>query len=182
VSDPVDLRAGILNGIEAANEAVRELGTGAATTLALVEIQDGVIRPYHVGDSAILVTGQRGKVKLQTIPHSPIGYAVEAGLMKEEEAIYHEERHVISNVIGSDQMRIEIGPPTQLAPRDTLLLASDGLFDNLLPDEIIETIRSGPLDEAVGTLVQTAQERMAGPIGDAPSKPDDLTVIAFRLS
>lgn len=179
-SDPVDLRAGILNGIEAANQAVRELGTGAATTLALVELQDNIIRPYHVGDSAILVTGQRGKVKLQTIPHSPIGYAVEAGLMKEEEAIHHEERHVISNVIGSDQMRIEIGPPTELAPRDTLLLASDGLFDNLLPDEIIETIRSGPLDEAVGVLVQTAQDRMAKQTGDAPSKPDDLTVIAYR--
>jgi serine/threonine protein phosphatase PrpC len=179
-SEPVDLRAGILNGIEAANEAVRELGTGAATTLALVEIQDNVIRPYHVGDSAILVTGQRGKVKLQTIPHSPIGYAVEAGLMKEEEAIHHEERHVISNVIGSDQMRIEIGPPTELARRDTLLLASDGLFDNLLPDEIIDTIRSGPLNEAVGVLVQTAQDRMAKQNGDAPSKPDDLTVIAYR--
>ena len=179
-SEPVDLRAGILNGIEAANEAVRELGTGAATTLALVEIHDRVIRPYHVGDSAILITGQRGKVKLQTIPHSPIGYAVEAGLMKEEDAIHHEERHVISNVIGSDQMRIEIGPPTELAARDTLLIASDGLFDNLLPDEIIETIRSGPLDEAVGTLVQTAQDRMAAQNGDTPSKPDDLTVIAYR--
>ena len=153
---------------------------GAATTLALVEIQDRTIRPYHVGDSAILVTGQRGKVKLQTIPHSPIGYAVEAGLMEEEEAIHHEERHVISNVIGSDQMRIEIGPPIELAPRDTLLLASDGLFDNLLPDEIIDTIRSGPLDEAVGVLVKTAQERMAKQTGDAPSKPDDLTVIAYR--
>ncbi len=33
--------------------------------------------------------------------------------MKEEDAIHHEERHVISNVIGSDQMRIEIGPPLQ---------------------------------------------------------------------
>ncbi len=181
-TEPVDLRAGILNGIEAANAAVRELGTGAATTLALVEIHNGVIRPYHVGDSAILVTGQRGKVKLQTIPHSPIGYAVEAGLMKEEEAIHHEARHMISNVIGSEQMRIEIGPPTELAPRDTLLLASDGLFDNLLPNEIVATIRSGPLDEAVGALVQTAQDRMASQVGDAPSKPDDLTVIAFRLS
>ena len=136
--EPIDLRAAILNGIEAANQAVRDLGTGAATTLALVEIQDRTIRTYHVGDSEILVTGQRGKVKLQTIPHSPIGYAVEAGLMEEEEAIHHEARHVISNVIGSDQMRIEMGPPTELAPRDTLLLASDGLFDNLFPDEIVE--------------------------------------------
>src|SRR4051812_40299482 len=62
-SDPVELRAAILNGIEAANQAVRDLGTGSATTLALVEIQDRVIRPYHVGDSAILMTGQRGKLK-----------------------------------------------------------------------------------------------------------------------
>ncbi len=180
--EPIDLRAAILNGIEAANQAVRELGTGAATTLALVEIQDRTIRTYHVGDSEILVTGQRGKVKLQTIPHSPIGYAVEAGLMEEEEAIHHEARHVISNVIGSDQMRIEMGPPTELAQRDTLLLASDGLFDNLLPDEIIEAIRSGPLDNSVGSLVEAAQGRMATGGGPAPSKPDDLTVIAFRLA
>ncbi|MCC7475566.1 MAG: serine/threonine-protein phosphatase [Pirellulales bacterium] len=174
------LRSAILNGLEAANHSVRELGTGAATTMALVEIQDRTVRPYHVGDSAILVMGQRGKVKFQSIPHSPIGYAVEAGLMKEEEAIHHEARHVISNVIGSNQMRIEIGPPIELAPRDTLLLASDGLFDNLLPDEIVDKVRRGPLEEAVCELVQVAQQRMETPQGQTPSKPDDLTVIAYR--
>jgi len=182
VDEPVELRAAILDGIEAANQSVRELGTGAATTMALVEIQDRTIRPYHVGDSAILVTGQRGKVKLQTIPHSPIGYAVEAGLMNEEDAIHHEHRHVISNVIGSEQMRIEIGSPIEMAPRDTLILASDGLFDNLLPDEIINAVRSGPLEEAVGGLIETAQQRMATQGGPAPCKPDDLTVIAYRPS
>jgi serine/threonine protein phosphatase PrpC len=176
------LRGAILDGIEAANRAVRELGTGAATTLALVEIQGRTIRPYHVGDSVILLTGQRGKLKLQTISHSPIGYAVEAGLMAEEDAIHHEARHVISNVIGSDEMRIEIGPPTEMAERDTLLLASDGLLDNLLPNEIVEFIRSGPLDCAVAALIAEAQRRMAGHDGEAPSKPDDLTVIAYRAS
>ena len=181
--EPVELRAAILNGIEAANQSVRELGTGAATTMALVEIQDRTIRPYHVGDSAILVTGQRGKVKLQTIPHSPIGYAVEAGLMKEEDAIHHESRHVISNVIGSDTMRIEIGSPIEMAPRDTLLIASDGLFDNLLPDEIVNAVRSGPLDEAVSQLIDVARQRMATHQGGTtPCKPDDLTVIAYRPS
>ncbi len=181
-STPDGFRGAILNGIESANAAVRELGTGAATTLALVEIQDRTIRPYHVGDSVILLTGQRGKLKLQTISHSPIGYAVEAGLMNEEDAIHHEARHVISNVIGSDQMRIEIGPPTEMAARDTLVLASDGLLDNLLPSEILEFIRSGPLDRAVGALVAEAQRRMAQHESAAPSKPDDLTVIAYRPS
>jgi len=176
------LRGAILDGIEAANRAVRELGTGAATTLALIEIQDHTIRPYHVGDSTILLTGQRGKLKLQTIAHSPIGYAVEAGMLDEADAIHHEDRHVISNVIGSDQMRIEIGPPIEMARRDTLLLASDGLLDNLLPSEVVEFVRSGPLEEAVGAMVGEAQKRMTAVNGRAPSKPDDLTVIAYRPS
>jgi serine/threonine protein phosphatase PrpC len=175
-------RGAILDGIEAANRAIRELGTGAATTLALVEIQGRVIRPYHVGDSVILLTGQRGKIKLQTISHSPIGYAVEAGLMDEEDAIHHEARHVISNVIGSEEMRIEIGPAIEMAERDTLVVASDGLLDNLLPDEIVEYVRSGPLDRGVGAMVAEAQQRMAGQNGAGPSKPDDLTVIAYRPS
>ena len=176
------LRGAILNGIEAANRSIRELGCGAATTLALVEIQDRTIRSYHVGDSAVLVTGQRGKLKLQTIPHSPVGYAVEAGLINEEDAIHHEARHVISNVIGSEQMRIEMGPHVEMAPRDTLVLASDGLFDNLLPSEIVELVRSGPLDQAVSDLAEEAQRRMMSQLGAAPSKPDDLTVIAYRPS
>ena len=154
------LRPAILDGIEAANEQVRGLGTGAATTLVLVEIRERVVRPYHVGDSAILLVGQRGKLKFQTIAHSPIGYAVEAGLIDEKDAIHHEERHMISNVIGSPEMRIEIGPAIEMAARDTLVLASDGLFDNLLPAEIVELVRTGPLDKAVDQLVAVATERM----------------------
>jgi serine/threonine protein phosphatase PrpC len=176
------LRPAILDGIEAANHVVQEMGTGSATTLALAEIQGHTVRTYHVGDSAVLLTGQRGKLKLQTIAHSPIGYAVEAGLIEEADAIHHEERHMISNVIGSSAMRIEIGPAVRMAPRDTLLLASDGLLDNLLPGEIIEFVRSGPLEESVGTLVATALKRMHTDGGTAPSKPDDLTIIAYRPS
>jgi serine/threonine protein phosphatase PrpC len=146
----------------------------------LVEIRDRVVRPYHVGDSAILLVGQRGKLKFQTIAHSPIGYALESGLIDEEDAIHHEERHMISNVIGSSEMRIEIGPAIEMAARDTLLLASDGLLDNLLPAEIIELVRTGPLDKAVDELAAAATARMTADGGDAPSKPDDLTVIAYR--
>jgi hypothetical protein len=54
-----DLRGTILDGIEAANRQICELGTGAATTLALIEVRDRTIRPYHVGDSVIPVTPSR---------------------------------------------------------------------------------------------------------------------------
>ena len=174
------LRGAILAGIEEANRAVLELGTGAATTLAVVEVQGPTVRPYHVGDSEILLTGQRGRVKLQTICHSPIGYAVEAGLIAADDAIHHEERHVISNVIGSTSMRIELGPAVTLAPRDTVLLASDGLFDNLLQQEIVAGIRTGPLRDSLARIVTEARRRMIEPRDGLPSKPDDLTVVAYR--
>jgi serine/threonine protein phosphatase PrpC len=175
-----ELRSAILDGIEKANQAVLDLGTGAATTLAVAEIQDGAVRPYHVGDSIVLVTGQRGKIKLQTVPHSPVGFAVEAGMLDESEAMHHEQRHIVSNVIGSNDMRIEVGSSVELAPRDTLLIASDGLLDNLHVDEIVSRLRKGPIEKAARRLAADSHERMARPAEGAPFKPDDLTFVVFR--
>ena len=175
------IRSGILNGFESANEEVLALAVGAATTLTVVEFDGRLVRHYHVGDSFCLLTGQRGKIKMQSIPHSPVGYAVESGLLDEADAMHHEERHVISNVIGSTDMRIEVGSAVEVAPRDTLLLASDGLSDNLHMPEIVECIRKGSLDSVTEALSRLARERMEGSDKDEPSKPDDLTFAVFRL-
>jgi serine/threonine protein phosphatase PrpC len=175
------LREAVMNGIESANREVSTLAIGAATTLAAVEIRRAVMRTYHVGDSGILVVGQKGKLKHQTIAHSPVGYALESGMLDERQALRHAERHVVCNVIGTPEMRIEVGPEIELAPRDTVLVACDGLFDNLSIAEIVETLRKGSLREAAQALVDTARERMAGRRKEQLSKPDDLTLVAFRL-
>ncbi len=86
------------------------------------------LRCYHVGDSELLAVGQRGRIKQRVVPHSPTGFAVEAGLLDEDEAVRHDQRHVLFNVIGSLDMRVEVGPALELAARDTVLLASDGLI------------------------------------------------------
>jgi serine/threonine protein phosphatase PrpC len=182
VREEAEIRTGILNGFELANEDVLALAMGAATTLTVVEFDGRLVRHYHVGDSMVLLTGQRGKVKMQSIPHSPVGYAVEAGLLDETDAMHHEERHVISNVIGSADMRIEVGSAIELAPRDTLLLASDGLSDNLHMPEIVECVRKGPLAAASRRLATMARERMEDGGDGEPSKPDDLTFAIFRPS
>ncbi len=175
-----DLRSAILNGVETANRKIVELGIGAGTTLALVEIQGRTARPYHVGDSMILVVGQRGRIKWQTVSHSPVGYAVESGFLDAAEAMHHDERHIVSNMLGMADMRIEIGSAIELADRDTLLLSSDGLFDNLHVDEIIERVRKGPLDQVAHDLATSCRQRMQTPREGQPSKPDDLTFIAYR--
>ena len=178
--DGEDLREAILSGFERANQAVMSLGTGAATTLAVAEIHDRAVRTFHTGDSGIVVFGGRGKLKLQTISHSPVGYAVEAGVIDEQMAMNHEDRHVVSNVVGDHAMHVTMGSRLRLQRRDTIVVASDGLFDNLFVEEIVERLRKGVLAQSMTSLIGECRQRMNDPSGDHPGKPDDLTVVSFR--
>ncbi len=101
-------------------------------------------------------------------------------MLDEREAMEHHDRHLLSNLVGSPEMRIEVGPRLALRPRDTALIASDGLFDNLHTEEIVGEIRKGPLSRAAGALAERAGARMVGSEAGAPRKPDDLTFILFR--
>lgn len=179
--DPgLPVRVRILNAFERAHGAIVATGAGSATTLVVVELSGGALRTYHAGDSGVIVTGGRGRVKLQTVSHSPTGYGVESGLLGEDEALLHDERHVVSNLLGKEPMSVEVGSPLALAPRDTVVVASDGLFDNVYPEEICEIVRRGPLEAACGALANLAASRMRGAVADAPSKPDDLTLALLR--
>jgi serine/threonine protein phosphatase PrpC len=174
------LRTAILNGIEAANEAVIALGNGSATTMTVITVEGLLVRSYQVGDSEALLVGQKGKIKLQTAVHSPTGFAVEAGFLDQRAALHHEERHLVSNFLGSVDMRIDVGAAAELRPRDTIVVASDGLTDNLHLDEIVELVRKGPMPAVMDAAIAKAARRMAERRPGKPSKPDDLSLILFR--
>ena len=179
-SETMLLRTAILNGIEAANQAVLDIGNGSATTMTVVTIEGPIARTYQVGDSEAVIVGQRGRVKSQTMVHSPTGFAVEAGFLGKREALHHEERHLVSNFIGTSDMRIDMGPAVRLRPRDTVLLASDGLTDNIQIDDVINIIRKGPLAKAMESMTHLAHHRMINESKLQPNKPDDLSMILFR--
>ncbi len=174
------LRTSILNGIEAANDAVLRLANGSATTMTVITLEGRLARSYQIGDSEAIVMGQRGLIKLQTTAHSPTGFAVEAGFLDEREALHHADRHIVSNFIGTTDMGIDVGAAVDLDIKDTILLASDGLMDNVHVDEIIEIVRKGPLTDALQGLVDLANQRMRNAEKGEPSKPDDLSLILFR--
>lgn len=174
------LRETVMDAFERADAAARTSSEVGSTTLLVVEIQRGRLRTYNTGDSEAVIVGGRGKVKLRTVAHSPVGYQVAAGVLDEQEALHHDLRHFISNVVGSGQMRIDVGPSYALAPHDTLVLGSDGLFDNLTIEEIAEAARRGSAAEAVQVLVELARRRMLEPGPGEPSKPDDLSLVLFR--
>jgi serine/threonine protein phosphatase PrpC len=173
-------REAVLSGIEAANAEVIARGQGGGTTIAVVSIDNDTVRAYHAGDSMILVCGQRGRLKYQTVPHSPVGYAEASGMLDADAAMFHEERHIVSNMVGMPDMRLEIGPVVNLSRYDTVVVGSDGLFDNLFVNEIIELVRKGPLDRAGRNLLQACRERMQPGEDGRPHKPDDLSFVLFR--
>jgi len=179
-TDDSPLRGAIIDAVEKANEKILTDGKRSATTLVVGEIAGNQLRSYHVGDSELMVVGQRGRIKQRTIPHSPTGFAVEAGLLDEAEAVQHEERHIISNVVGSPEMRVDFSTAVDLALRDTVLLTSDGVLDNLYINEIVEIIRKGPLPQAADRLIEATRDRMINGKGAEPSKPDDATIMLYR--
>lgn len=179
VSGGLEPRYGAMDGFEAANREVLARVPSGATTLIVALLDDRRARTLHVGDSFMVLIGQRGKIKRETLSHSPTGYGVAAGLLDEHEALRHDERHMLSNFLGSREMNVEVSTPFVLAKRDTLILASDGLSDNLPFEEVAELARKGPLASAGSTIVSAALERMKGGSG-GPSKPDDLTVALYR--
>lgn len=179
-ADRESYRGAILDAIDQAGREIAGMGVGAGSTIVAADVMAGEVRTYHVGDAFALLVGQRGRVKLQTISHSPVGYAIESGMLDEEEAMHHDDRHVVSNMLGASDMRIEIGPSIRMAARDTLLIGSDGVSDNLGVGEIVEIIRRGSLESAMEALAAACLERMEHPREDVASKPDDLSFILFR--
>lgn len=171
----------ILDGIEAANASLMELGTGAKTTATVCEIVDGRFRSYQVGDSGALVCGQKGKEKFRTVFHSPVGYGVEAGLIGEEEALSEPDLNMVANIVGDRDMAIEIGPVVNLDERDSILVASDGVFDNFTGTDLAEMIRTGSILEAGEQIVGFFRERLASDPEAKRTKFDDLSFFIFRL-
>ena len=126
----------IIDLIESANRKVIESFPEAYTTLSLCFIHGEEIRSYSVGDSEVQYINQNSEVLYNNIPHSPVGHAVEAGLLDQEESLDHNERYVVNNLIGDEVLRIEACTKFKLDKTHTVIVGSDGIFDNLSHDQL----------------------------------------------
>lgn len=177
--NPSEIRNTLLDAVEWSHQKIQKQFPKGGTTLSALEIGPNYCRAYVIGDSAILISGQRGKRKFQSLAHSPTGFAVQAGFLDEDEALNHPERSLVLNLLGIDDWSIGVSGASALDERDTILICSDGLTDNLTTTEIIECIRKGPLLEAAESLSALATGRMLDPSGPYHA-PDDLSFALYR--
>ena len=120
---------------QAVNKALLQDGSGGGTTISVVVIQCPEATSHHVGGSVALIVSGDGRIKLATIPHSIIGVVLSSGELDDKMAMHHAFRHVMQNIIGMPGMWVETAELTQFDNLDTVILASDVLWDNLYRGE-----------------------------------------------
>jgi protein phosphatase len=131
-------------------ELARKLGAteGIGTTLIATVLHKGLLYYISVGDSGLFHLS-RGILRLINHPHVFAAFldkAVERGVMTEQAALEHPERDALTSFIGADPLE-EVdssADPLRLSSGDTILLASDGLFNTLSAMEIRKAMEGDP--------------------------------------
>ncbi len=158
---------------------------GGGATIAGAVFSEGGVQTLHAGDAEVLVFSGDGACRHRTPAHSPVGRALQRGLMDEEQALAHPERHLVSNGLGVVPMSLHLGPRLDLGAGDTALLATDGVTDNVREAEVADSLRGADLPLATAQLTDLCLERMRRSLTTRTRSPrvgkaDDLTLLAIR--
>jgi len=161
---------------EQINEAVRDLKAGAHCTFSMCSIKNSSFHSYSVGDSEVIFWNSIGKKLYSNIPQSEVGYLIQGGSINQEESLDDPNRHFVSNLIGDESIRIESTSKTEIKKGNTLIVGSDGLFDNISHDELTQILTQGPFDKSFETLVEICNKRDP----ELWRKDDDISFIILR--
>ena len=113
----------------------------------------------YVGDSRLYLI-RRGQIYRMSEDHSMVFEMVHQGLLTPEQARNHQDRNVLSRVLGS-RPQVEVScwdEPFPIKPGDRFLLCSDGLHDLVTDERMLELGMQGDIGEATARLVQAANE------------------------
>lgn len=113
-----------------------------------------------VGDSRLYRLRQ-GSLSCLSSDHSQVNEWVQRGLMTAEEARNHPQGNVITRAVGAaDELMVDV-TFVQLMAGDRLLLCSDGLYGELVDEDIRRCLQVGTAETRAEALVQAAVMRGA---------------------
>jgi protein phosphatase len=145
---------------------------GMGTTLAGAVVTPNFAVIINVGDSRVYRISEQGILQI-TRDHSLIEDLVERGEITREEAKNHPSKHLITRVLGTEDVVYPDIYFTDLSEGDFLLLCSDGLTGVVEDQEILFEVLHGG-DPAL------ACERLTN-IANQKGGPDNITVLLVRI-
>jgi serine/threonine protein phosphatase PrpC len=141
-----------------------------------------------VGDSRLYLL-RNGVLRKLSTDHTWIQEALDAGILQPDQVEGHPNAHVIRRYLGSPQppevdIRLRLSDSETnaeaianqgmaLKSGDKLLLCSDGLTDLVKDHEIQEILKTQPMETAVQTLIDLANER---------GGHDNITIILIQAA
>ena len=129
------------------------------TTIVTVAIFDNQVVVYNIGDSSAYGLTKDNVMNVVTVEDSFVGALISAGVITEEEAKSHPEKHVLTQALAT---RDNIDLHTfidDISNYDYFLLCSDGLTNMIEKEEIQNIVRNGELSIAVNKLIDKCVER-----------------------
>lgn len=179
--DPTEyLKQCLLDALQSANVLVQRMVSAngwerAGSTIVMGLIWQNKLIAANLGDSPLFHwSAQSGALDRVTQDHSVPGILVQANLISEEMARYHERRGQLEFFVGNNTLP-QPSPIYErtLVPGDLLMLCSDGVSGTLHRDQIQSILadRSPDLPEKAAQLIQAAREE---------GETDNQTIILWR--
>src|SRR6476469_8879058 len=171
------IEGALKRGIEIANRAIYQQATcspethGMGTTATLALVLDGEAFIAQVGDSRAYLV-RKGAAKQLTKDQSFVQRLIDAGRMTQKEAAQSEHRNIILQALGPEEKVVTDFYRVKLENNDCLVLCSDGLSNQVSPEDIGRIVRgAGRPMEICEALVEEAMHTGA---------PDNITVVTAR--
>jgi protein phosphatase len=146
---------------------------GMGTTLVGLVFTAGGIISLNVGDSrAYRIRG--GSIKQLSEDHTVVSELVKSGAISNQEAEGHPVSHMLTRSLGPlpeviIESRFELEAP---ALGDVYVLCSDGLYNFVSNQDILDVIKQNPLDDANQILINLANRR---------GGTDNITVVIISV-
>jgi protein phosphatase len=125
----------------------------------------------HVGDSRIY-RFRDGRLEQLTEDHSPVFRLYREGVINKQDVQRHPQKNLIERCLGAGGEWAPDVFPTELKAGDLFLLATDGLTDRVLDDEICHILDQPPFETLADRLVNQAND--AGGV-------DNISVVLVRI-
>jgi len=156
------------------HDAGVEQGLDPRTTVIAVLLTTTQAFWVHVGDSR-LYRFHDDNLMGRTSDHSLLQLLVDAGEVHESEMGTHPDQNKLLRSIGEETPAKTTHGSAELQGGERFLLCSDGFWERIVPDEMLQLFAAENLDSAVNASADTAAER-GGPRGD------NIAVVAVRAA
>ena len=145
---------------------------GMQTTLTALAVRGTRYWLGHIGDSKAFLL-RDGALRQLTRDHTIVQEMQRLGLVDASRAGRHPHRHLLTRTIGGEPLvAIDLHSGFVHAD-DCFVLATDGVFEHLTPEDVQSTLTNLPLDAAAKACVAEANRRGGF---------DNLTVLAVRIA